>query len=270
MNNVNKTLYLRLAGFTLKIILRNTDNKVLSNKFYKDFVKYYAGFIKTNPNSRPDFTINIIDSNRIMTIYDKDKNKRFVSYVEKDISLNSVITYYSVSITQFSMIITSILTQLLTNYQGFIFHASSLLVNGRAFLFTGNSGSGKSTIVRLLNKFYKPLADDSVILKKEGKNYYLYQTHIVDKHGKIMSQSAKYIPSHLFFLKQSDIYKIEEGIRPTKFLIKDMVEQLWTTSDHLPDNLNSLMEFIRKFKGFYKLYSGLDRNKLFKLIEKLE
>jgi hypothetical protein len=44
------------------------------------------------------------------------------------------------------------------------FHASSVIANGKAWVFLGPSGTGKSTIVGLLEPYFEILADDAVYL----------------------------------------------------------------------------------------------------------
>lgn len=54
---------------------------------------------------------------------------------------------------------------------GLFLHASSVVVEGGAFLFLGHSTAGKSTIARLLGEAYPILADDAVFVwrMREGR-----------------------------------------------------------------------------------------------------
>ncbi len=62
-------------------------------------------------------------------------------------------------------------------YDGFVLHASCVTVGGKAHIFWGKSGSGKSTIaLRLQNsadKIYL-LADNNVYIKKIRDNYFVF------------------------------------------------------------------------------------------------
>ena len=50
-----------------------------------------------------------------------------------------------------------------------VFHGNALVKNGKAIMFLGHSGVGKSTIAYgLMNSGWKLIADDLVVLNKEG------------------------------------------------------------------------------------------------------
>lgn len=58
---------------------------------------------------------------------------------------------------------------ILLNEQGFLIHASSLIRNGKGYLFPGKSGAGKTTITKL-SQDSKLLTDDISLIKKiDGK-----------------------------------------------------------------------------------------------------
>jgi hypothetical protein len=60
-------------------------------------------------------------------------------------------------------------TLLLARQGGFLLHASSAIRNGRAFLFTGESGAGKTTMMRLAPPDAALLTDEiSYVIRREG------------------------------------------------------------------------------------------------------
>jgi hypothetical protein len=67
-------------------------------------------------------------------------------------------------------------TLLLARRGGFLLHASSAIWNGRAFLFSGASGTGKTTIVRLAPPGARLLADDISYLARGEDTYYVFGT----------------------------------------------------------------------------------------------
>ena len=58
---------------------------------------------------------------------------------------------------------------------GLLFHAAGILVDGKVFLFTGEGGSGKSTVVSL-SPDGLALNDDLVVLRPDGQGWRAYGT----------------------------------------------------------------------------------------------
>lgn len=58
----------------------------------------------------------------------------------------------------------------------FLLHAGGAIRNGRAFLFTGVSGAGKTTITRLAPSDATLLTDEISYVRREGEGYYAYGT----------------------------------------------------------------------------------------------
>ena len=67
-------------------------------------------------------------------------------------------------------------TLLLSRAHGFLLHASSVVRNGRAFLFTGPSGAGKTTIARLAPSDATVLTDEISYVRRVGERYLAYGT----------------------------------------------------------------------------------------------
>ena len=66
-------------------------------------------------------------------------------------------------------------TLVLAREGGFLVHASSAVRNGKAFLFAGVSGAGKTTISRLARDA-NVLTDEISYVRKEADGYYAYGT----------------------------------------------------------------------------------------------
>lgn len=67
-------------------------------------------------------------------------------------------------------------TLLLAEEGGFLLHASSVVRNGRAFLFTGVSGAGKTTISQLAPEDATLLTDEISYIRRSGDGYHAYGT----------------------------------------------------------------------------------------------
>jgi hypothetical protein len=69
----------------------------------------------------------------------------------------------------------SVLAYVAFHQGGLLFHSAGVLVEGKALLFTGEGGSGKSTVVAL-SADKTALNDDLVVLRTEGRGWRAYGT----------------------------------------------------------------------------------------------
>ncbi|MFZ0773678.1 MAG: hypothetical protein WCA49_06445 [Candidatus Sulfotelmatobacter sp.] len=67
-------------------------------------------------------------------------------------------------------------TLVLAKQGGFLLHSSSAIRNGKAFLFSGVSGAGKTTISRLAPPDATLLTDEISYVRREGNRYMAYGT----------------------------------------------------------------------------------------------
>lgn len=74
-------------------------------------------------------------------------------------------------------------TLVLATRGGFLQHAASVVRGGRAFLFTGPSGAGKTTIARLAPADATLLTDEISYVRKVGDRYVAYGTPFAGELG---------------------------------------------------------------------------------------
>lgn len=72
---------------------------------------------------------------------------------------------------------------LLAKEGGILVHAASAVRNGRAFLFAGVSGAGKTTITRLAPPDVTRLTDEISYLRREGEGYVAFGTPFAGELG---------------------------------------------------------------------------------------
>jgi hypothetical protein len=100
-------------------------------------------------------------------------------------------------------------TLILARQGGFLVHAASAIRGGRAFLFAGVSGAGKTTISRLAPSDATLLTDEISYLRREGNQYRACGTPFAGELARVgENQSAPL--SALFLLGQGP----ENEIRP--------------------------------------------------------
>lgn len=76
-------------------------------------------------------------------------------------------------------------TLVLARQGGFLLHAASAIRNGRAFLFAGVSGAGKTTISRLAPADATLLTDEISYVRKQGSGYVAFGTPFTGELAKL-------------------------------------------------------------------------------------
>lgn len=57
----------------------------------------------------------------------------------------------------------------------FLIHAAGLLRQGKGFIFTGESGAGKTTVSKLSSPEAEILSDESIVVSEDHRNYWISQ-----------------------------------------------------------------------------------------------
>ncbi|MBL0227568.1 hypothetical protein [Thermomonas sp.] len=76
-----------------------------------------------------------------------------------------------------------LLTVALAGEGGMLMHASSVVLSGRAYVFTGVSGAGKTTISRLAPEGAHLLTDEMSFIRREGGEYFAHGTPFAGELG---------------------------------------------------------------------------------------
>lgn len=99
-------------------------------------------------------------------------------------------------------------TLLLAPEGGFLLHASSAVRNGRAFLFSGVSEAGKTTMARLAPPDVMLLTDEASYIRKVDNQYLAYGTPFAGELGEPGKNISAPIAA-LYLLKKSDENRID-------------------------------------------------------------
>ena len=115
-------------------------------------------------------------------------------------------------------------TLLLAKEGGFLLHASSAIRNGRAFLFSGVSGAGKTTMARLAPPDAILLTDEiSYVTRKEGR-YMAVGTPFFGELARV-GENAQAPIEALYLLAKGPQNKIEpiEGVDAVRGLLENIL-----------------------------------------------
>ena len=129
---------------------------------------------------------------------------------------------------------------ILANERGFLLHASSVIRNGRAFLFSGVSGAGKTTISRLAPPDVVLLTDEISYIRHKSDGYRAYGTPFAGELARNGENTSSPIATAFFLVKglQNQIADvapaaaIRQLLRNVLFFAHDpkLVEQLFETA----------------------------------------
>jgi hypothetical protein len=112
---------------------------------------------------------------------------------------------------------------------GFLVHAASAIRNGKAFIFSGVSGAGKTTISRLAPPDATLLTDEISYVRREGNRYMACGTPFAGELARVGENCSAPL-SALFFLEKGPQNRIEP-ISPTEAIQRLMRNILFFADD---------------------------------------
>lgn len=142
----------------------------------------------------------------------------------------------------------------LLDYSGLMVHASAVGVGGYAYLFSADSGVGKSTHTAFYLELFKEKAviinDDKPVLRKIGNKIFVFGTPFSGKHD--LSKNAAYELGGICFLSRGEENVIEK-ITPSEaigYIYKQT--QSGIEKDRVEKRLNAL-DFVLSESPLYKM-----------------
>jgi hypothetical protein len=107
---------------------------------------------------------------------------------------------------------------------GFLVHAASAVRSGRAFLFSGVSGAGKTTISRLAPPDAVVLTDEISYVRPGAKGYRAYGTPFAGELARVGANVSAPVAA-LYFLEQGPVNRIEPVGQPAaaRALLRDIL-----------------------------------------------
>lgn len=98
----------------------------------------------------------------------------------------------------------------LAEHDGFLIHACGAVIDGKALVFAGHSGDGKTTLARMLAaEGIELLSDERVAIRKESSGFRVYGTPWCGE-GNVVSTAA-YPLGGIFLLKKAGVHRIRDG-----------------------------------------------------------
>lgn len=139
----------------------------------------------------------------------------------------------------------------LIDYDGILFHASCVVKEGEAYLFSATSGTGKSTHTRLWLEAYNDayiINDDKPLLRFVDDVLYVYGTPWSGKD--YIHRNAKCKVKGICKLTRNSTNYIEK--LPEQEIVKLFLNQtIWFSEENKMDKLLSIIDHISKSISFY-------------------
>ncbi len=203
----NYTTVVEVGGIAIAIETSDSGFTDILHKRYGDYV---------NPSAKPDFSFSVelnppdtSDPEANVTVglehgewklergdfkagWNPEKRNGWVRQSPNPYSIDSVLRIVH--------------TLLLATEGGFLLHASSAARNGKAFLFSGLSEAGKTTISRLAPPDVALLTDEASYVRKTTHGYTAYGTPFAGELGRPGENISAPIQSLYFLDKAADNY----------------------------------------------------------------
>lgn len=154
----------------------------------------YSGFITSAPSRRPfELTVNVV-SNQVFATDDIEVTRRdgIWHFERGDFSAEWSPKTGTGSIRQARLnpysvdaVLRILHSVLLASEGGFLLHAASAVRNGCAYIFSGVSGAGKTTICRLAPPDVILLTDEISYIRPSGDGYHAFGTPFAGELAKI-------------------------------------------------------------------------------------
>jgi hypothetical protein len=178
----------------------------------------YAGFVVNSHPPRFEFQIDLIPSKLIGADSDEDVRVHWTSgkwifdrgdfHAEWDPRIRRGKVCQTANPYSIDCVLRIVHTLLLANDGGFLLHAAGAVRNGRAFLFSGISGAGKTTIASLAPRDVALLTDEiSYVVRKSG-GYFAFGTPFAGELARVGENLCAPI-AEVFLLAQGSENKIE-------------------------------------------------------------
>src|SRR5437867_827170 len=182
----NRTAAIAIGGVTVQVNASDPD-------FVRMLEERYAGFIGSGQEPDYEFDIELAapadaDPDADVGVFREGRTwhlERGDFRAQWDPALRRGRIRQSANPFSIDAVLRIVHTLVLARQGGFLLHAASALRNGRAHLFTGKSGAGKTTITRLAPPDATLLTDELSYLRKESGEFRAYGTPFAGELAKV-------------------------------------------------------------------------------------
>lgn len=213
------------------MIIRLVEKNIKINNIYPYIEKYCHDYL-IDENSDVDFSIQISLSD-----IEFERKKSAVTDKKEGNPVRNFSDEYLETLAVYRKIADKLL-----EYDTLLFHGSVIAVDGKGYIFTAKSGTGKSTHTRLWREYFSERAvminDDKPLLKINEKSVTAYGTAWDGKHR--LSTNTSAVIYGLCVLERDTVNHIEKADKNQIYPI--IVQQ--TNRSLIPQNIIPTLELI--------------------------
>ncbi len=224
LSSTSHELTVEIGG--MPVLLRTHDPS-----FRDLLVNRYAGFVSPRVPPKFEFDVNLVQP-RLNTNQDvqvrMDSGKwsllRGDFQSEWDPGARKGWIRQSANPYSIDSVLRIVHSLILAREGGFLLHSASAMRNNRAFLFSGVSGAGKTTIAQLAPSDVTLLTDEISYIRHDGKGYQAYGTPFAGELARLGENCSAEV-AMLFFLNQGQENRIEEisSLTAVKLLLRNIL-----------------------------------------------
>lgn len=214
-------------------------------EYTREVFKDYISYVKI----MPDFTVTVTDE---MIEYELDLIKADYGNVNYE-SLRKYV--------ENTAVFRYIANKLMAEYDGLLFHSSSVEYDGKGYLFAAKSGTGKSTHTRLLTEYKKGeisyINDDKPFIRYclDDDKFYVYGTPWCGKHG--LGRNVKVPLKAICILKRGKNNTINK-INSVNVIPEIMAQTVKPVDVETADAFFKTLSLITEKVEFYELYCNME------------
>lgn len=136
----------------------------------------------------------------------------------------------------------------LARSDGFLVHACGAVIDGKAFVFAGHSGDGKTTLSRLLaDEGVELLSDERVAIARNEEGFVVHGTPWAGE-GEVVS-SACFPLGGVFVLRQASSHRVVPGARGTTATLAAEVLARSLVPYYLADDMTKILALMKDVAG---------------------
>jgi len=208
-NKRKSAVVVEIGGVPIRL---HCDNAV----FLEQIEERYAGYVSSSSHAGVDFEIHLAPPDTASGDEALEVKWESGHWLMKRGDFRAEWNPYSLqgrieqTINPFSLdsVLRIVHTFLLAREGGFLLHASSAIRNGSAFLFSGVSGAGKTTMARLAPPDVVVLTDEASYVTRRGREYFAVGTPFFGELARVGANERAPVEG-LYLLAKGPVNKIE-------------------------------------------------------------